>query len=222
MSEIEIVGRLILAAVCGGLIGFERESAQKSAGIRTHTLVAVGAAVFTVVSIIGFEGGDESRVAAQIVTGIGFLGAGAIFREGGSVQGLTTAAGLWVVAALGLSAGSGRIALAIVGTITALVVLYGLQAADRAVARRKRKTHDRLEVELDDTSKLESIIKFTRRIDEDAEQISFKRTGKGSGTLTLSVDENRSEMLAEMLASHKGVADAEILSPLYWPQGGGG
>jgi len=222
MSEIEIMGRLVLAALCGGLIGFERESAQKAAGIRTHTLVAVGAAVFTVVSTIGFEGGDESRVAAQIVTGIGFLGAGAIFREGGSVQGLTTAAGLWVVAALGLSAGAGKIALAIIGTITALVVLYGLQTADRAVARRKRKTHDRLEVEVDDTTKLESIIKFTRRIDENAEQISFKRTGETTGTLTLSVDENRSEMLAEMLASHKGVADAEVLSPLYWPQDGGG
>lgn len=222
MGEIEIMGRLVLAALCGGLIGFERESAQKSAGIRTHTLVAVGAAVFTVVSIIGFEGGDESRVAAQIVTGIGFLGAGAIFREGGFVQGLTTAAGLWVVAALGLSAGAGKIALAIIGTITALVVLYGLQTADRAVARRKRKTHDRLEVEIDDTAKLESIIKFTRRIDENAEQISFKRTGKASGVLALSVDENRSEMLAEMLASHKGVADAEVLSPLYWPQDGGG
>lgn len=222
MSEWEIIGRVALAALCGGLVGFERESAQKSAGIRTHVLVAVGAAVFTIVSIIGFESGDESRVAAQIVTGIGFLGAGAIFREGAFVQGLTTAAGLWVVAALGLSAGAGKVALAVTGTAMALLVLYSLQFVDQAIARRRRKTHDRVEVEIDDTNKLESVLKFVTRIDEEAVQLSFKRTGEKTGVLTLSVTENRGEMVAEMLAAHKGVSGAEILSPLYWPQEGQG
>lgn len=221
MNEFEIIGRLLLAALCGGLIGFERETAQKSAGIRTHTLVSVGAAVFTVVSIIGFEGGDESRVAAQIVTGIGFLGAGAIFKEGATVKGLTTAAGLWVVAAIGLASGAGKIALAIVGTVTALAVLYSLQAVDEAVARRRRKSRDLIEVEIDHTAKLESVLKFTQRIDPDADQVSFKRTGEKSALLTLSVAEENSAMLAEMLLAHKAVERAEVLSPLFWPQTSG-
>ena len=117
MSILAILGRLILAAVCSGLIGYERESARKAAGLRTFTLVGVGAAVFSIVSMIGFEGPDQSRIAAQIVTGVGFLGAGAIFRDGAFVSGLTTAAGLWVVASIGMAAGSGSIELAIVGTV---------------------------------------------------------------------------------------------------------
>ncbi len=218
MSEVQIIGRLLLAALCGALIGFEREQAQKSAGVRTHTLVAVGAGAFTITSVIGFEGGDESRVAAQIVTGIGFLGAGAIFREGAFVQGLTTAAGLWVVASLGMAAGTGRPFLAVAGTTIALTVLYSMRFVDEAVARRKRQVRDRIEVHIEDTGRLESILKFTRRIDEDAEQVSFKRTGQGTGVLTVSVSEARAEMVADMLASHKGVASTEVLSPLYWPQ----
>jgi putative Mg2+ transporter-C (MgtC) family protein len=95
MSIIEIIARLVLAGVCSAAVGFEREASNKAAGLRTHTLVGVGAASFAVVSIIGFDGPDESRLAAQIVTGVGFLGAGAIFRDGGSVSGLTTAAGIW-------------------------------------------------------------------------------------------------------------------------------
>ncbi len=176
--------------------------------------------MFTVVSIVGFDSGDESRVAAQIVTGIGFLGAGAIFREGAFVQGLTTAAGLWVVAALGLAAGAGEYELAIIGAATALVVLLALRAADEAVARRQRVARDRIEVEVDDTTKLEAVVKFAHRMDKDAEQVSFKRTGEKSGVLTLMVHTDRAAMLAEMLVSHKGVASAEVLSPLFWPQKG--
>ncbi len=86
----------------------------------------MGAAIFSVASIIGFEGPDQSRIAAQIVTGVGFLGAGAIFREGAVVSGLTTAAGLWVVASIGIAAGSGTYWLAAIGTLVALGTLYGL------------------------------------------------------------------------------------------------
>ena len=136
MSPMVMLGRLLLAALCSGFIGYERETAQKSAGLRTHTLVGVGAAVFTVASITGFDGPDESRVAAQIVTGVGFLGAGAIFRDGQFVSGLTTAAGLWVVASLGMAAGSGTYWLAGIGTAVTLSTLYGLRAVDAAVLRR--------------------------------------------------------------------------------------
>ena len=152
-----ILGRLLLAAVCSGLIGYERETAQKAAGLRTHTLVGVGAAIFSVASIVGFEGPDESRIAAQIVTGVGFLGAGAIFREGAIVSGLTTAAGLWVVASIGMASGSGSYWLAAIGTAVTIATLYGLSAADAAIARRKAQVRRRLEVHISSVKKLEEL-----------------------------------------------------------------
>lgn len=216
MSEIEIIARLFLALICSAVIGFERESAQKEAGFRTHILVGVGAAIFTIVSIIGFEGGDESRVAAQIVTGVGFLGAGAIFKEGATVKGLTTAAGLWVVAAVGMAAGSGSVTVAITGTIIVVAVLVLFHRADAVLARRKQKVAYQVEVTLDDTKQLDPLLKFARRIDPSVEQVAFKRTGDKTGVLIVGVKEENAEMLAEMLASHKGVASAEKLSPLFW------
>src|SRR5919106_2515279 len=101
--------RLLLAAVLGACVGLEREIHEHPAGMRTHLLVSLGAAGFTVLSIAGFPsvGADPARVAAQIVTGIGFLGAGAILKEGATIKGLTTAASLWVVASIGMAAGAG-------------------------------------------------------------------------------------------------------------------
>lgn len=221
MSAAVIFARLALAAVCSGLVGYERESARKAAGLRTFTLVGVGAAVFSVVSIIGFDGPDQSRIAAQIVTGVGFLGAGAIFRDGAFVSGLTTAAGLWVVASIGMAAGSGSYELAIVGTVVTLAVLYGLRAIDAAVYRRKIKTRSRLEVYLNDVSKLEGLLKFIRRVDSDAEELDFKRTGDGEGVMVVTCKEEDVAMMSEMLASHRTVSKVEELPPRYWPQGTG-
>ncbi len=215
MTEIQIIGRLLLALACSAVIGFERESAQKDAGFRTHILVGVGAAIFTIVSIIGFDG-DPSRVAAQIVTGVGFLGAGAIFKEGATVKGLTTAAGLWVVAAVGMAAGSGSITVAISGTILVVVVLILFRRADAILARRKQEVAYQVEATLDDTRQLDPTLKFARRIDPSVEQLAFRRTGERTGVLILGVPEVHAEMLAEMLSSHKGVASAEKLSPLFW------
>jgi putative Mg2+ transporter-C (MgtC) family protein len=213
---LEIIGRLLIAVACSAVIGFERESAQKDAGFRTHMLVGVGAAIFTVVSIIGFEGGDESRVAAQVVTGIGFLGAGAIFKEGATVKGLTTAAGLWAVAAIGLAAGSGSIALALIGTALIVVVLVAFRKADEVVARRTRVVPEQIEVTFDDTKRLDSLLKFARRIDGTVQQLAFKRTGESGGVLIVSARRETTKMLCEMLSSHKGVSLAEPLPPLYW------
>jgi putative Mg2+ transporter-C (MgtC) family protein len=221
MSILVILGRLILAAVCSGLIGYERESARKAAGLRTFTLVGVGAAVFSVVSIIGFPGPDQSRIAAQIVTGVGFLGAGAIFRDGAFVSGLTTAAGLWVVASIGMAAGSGSYELAVVGTAVTLMTLYGLRAIDAAVYRRKIKARSRLEVYVNEVTKLEALLKFIRRVDPDAEQLDFKRTGDGEGVLVVTCKEEDVAMMSEMLASHRTVAKVEELHARYWPQGTG-
>jgi putative Mg2+ transporter-C (MgtC) family protein len=221
MAVIAILGRLALAAVCSGLIGYEREAARKAAGLRTFTLVGVGAAVFSIVSIVGFEGPDQSRIAAQIVTGVGFLGAGAIFRDGAFVSGLTTAAGLWVVASIGMAAGSGSYLLAVIGTAVTMAALYGLRAIDAAVYRRKVKSRARLEVDIADLGKLEALLKFIKRVDPDAEQLDFKRTGENSGMLVLDCRLDDVAMLSEMLASHRTVSKVEEIPPRYWPQGTG-
>ena len=126
---LEIAGELALAAALGILVGFERWYQAKPAGIRTHALVAMGSALFTILSAQGFGAfADPSRVASQIVTGIGFIGAGIIFLRGTSVQGLTTAAGVWVAAAIGMAVGLGFYSVAIFTAflVVAIVFLIGL------------------------------------------------------------------------------------------------
>lgn len=124
--EIEMVLRLLLAAALGASIGYQRERAAKPAGLRTHILICTGAALFTIASLYGFGAiADPARVAAGIVAGIGFLGAGAIIRRGeGVVEGLTTAATIWMVAAVGLAAGAGLYLVSAVATIIALIILF--------------------------------------------------------------------------------------------------
>ena len=122
--ELEMVLRILLAVVLGGVIGLQRSKAKKPAGLRDIILICAGAALFTVISIYGFDIEDRARVAAGIVTGIGFLGAGAIIRstEGG-VVGLTTATTIWVSAGIGMAAGAGMYILAPVATLLVLGVL---------------------------------------------------------------------------------------------------
>ncbi len=127
---LEVLIRLLLAILAGGLIGYQREIADRPAGLRTHTLVALGAALMTIISIypfIGMERADPSRIAATIVVGIGFIGAGAIIRQGSTVKGLTTAASLWTVAGIGLALGAGSYFAGILVTILVLIILIGLK-----------------------------------------------------------------------------------------------
>ena len=123
--EVDMILRLLLAAALGAIIGYQRERADKPAGLRTHILICEGSALFTVASLYGFgAGADPARIAAGIVAGIGFLGAGAIIRrEGGLVGGLTTAATIWAVAAIGLAAGAGLYLVSAVTTVIVLIVL---------------------------------------------------------------------------------------------------
>lgn len=123
--ELEMVLRILLAIVLGAVIGFQRGKAEKPAGLRDIILICAGAALFTVVSIYGFDAVDQARVAAGIVTGIGFLGAGAIIRrgEGSVVKGMTTAATVWIAAGIGMAAGAGLYIIASVTTLMVLVVL---------------------------------------------------------------------------------------------------
>jgi putative Mg2+ transporter-C (MgtC) family protein len=132
--QLDLALRLLLSAVFGAAIGFEREINGHPAGMRTHLLVSVGACLFTVLSIYGFGPSsqatpvDPSRIAAQVVTGIGFLGAGAILKDGLSIRGLTTAASLWATAAVGLAAGAGQ---PVLGTVGALIVIFSLWPLSR-------------------------------------------------------------------------------------------
>jgi putative Mg2+ transporter-C (MgtC) family protein len=134
----EILLRLFLAALLGSLIGWERERAQRPAGLRTYMLVAFGSALFTVLSVNKAFGGptDPSRIAAQIVVGIGFLGAGTVFREGDVVRGLTTAAGLWTMAAIGMAVGIGEYLLAVASTL----IVFGILAGVRLFENHKKSS----------------------------------------------------------------------------------
>jgi putative Mg2+ transporter-C (MgtC) family protein len=124
----------MLAFILGGVVGFERERVRRPAGLRTHMLVAAGSACFTVASIYGFEGlgtvRDPARLAAQIITGIGFLGAGTIFRTGATVRGLTTASSIWITAAIGIVAGLGMFWLAVFTTALTWFALFVLKTIE--------------------------------------------------------------------------------------------
>ena len=158
LSGWEATLRLALAGALGAVIGFERELRDREAGIRTHLLVSMGSALFTIVSAFGFHeflanGGavvraDPTRIAAQIVTGIGFLGAGAIIREGLSVRGLTTAATLWVVAAIGMASGAGYYWPAVATTVLTIFALWPLRLIAYRMIERIKPEENRLTVEL--------------------------------------------------------------------------
>ncbi len=159
LGLLDIAARLAVAAALTGVIGLERELRERAAGLRTHMLVGVGSALFTIVSAYGWtdfvfsrEGGtilDPTRVAAQIVTGIGFLGAGAIIRQGISVRGLTTAAGLWVVAAIGMAAGAGFYSAALIATGIVMVGLGPFRWVEAGpLMRRLRRGGRVLEIDL--------------------------------------------------------------------------
>ena len=124
--ELEMGLRILMAAALGAIVGYQRERAGKSAGLRTVVLVCVGAALFTMASIYGFGAvADPSRVAAGVVIGIGFLGAGAIMRRGeGHIEGLTTAATIWVMASVGLATGAGLYLISAVTTAIILIILF--------------------------------------------------------------------------------------------------
>ena len=158
LSGWDAVLRLSIAGALGGAVGFERELRDREAGIRTHLLVSMGSALFTIISAYGFHeflvgGGsivraDPTRIAAQIVTGIGFLGAGAIIRDGLSVRGLTTAATLWLVAGVGMACGAGYYWPAVAATVLTIVALGPLRIVAHRTVERMKPEEKRLTVEL--------------------------------------------------------------------------
>ncbi|GHP14549.1 methyltransferase [Lentilactobacillus fungorum] len=156
LYQLEWVLRLFVAAICGGMVGYERKVRLKTAGIRTHMLVAVGAALFMIISKYGFFdltshataiSLDPSRVASQVVTGIGFIGAGAIMTRNHKIDGLTTAAGLWATAAIGLAIGAAMYVIGIAGTLCILITQTIVRRI-RALKRYPNRSMIRLQVTL--------------------------------------------------------------------------
>ena len=187
LSSAEVIFRIALAAGLGGAIGLERELRDREAGLRTHLLVSVGAALFTMVSAYAWtdwrfstEEGlvfDPTRIAAQIVTGIGFLGAGAIIRQGLSVTGLTTAATLWVVAAIGMAAGVGYYEAALVTTALVLLTLWPLRIIAYRLSARTRPEEGRLAVELPSGTSAVSVLEAVERAGADVSSLEFEEEG---------------------------------------------
>ena len=184
MTERDVIIRLIMAVALGGFIGLERERLHVgyktySAGFRTHILVCVGAAICMIVSVAMHDQfkGDAARIAAQVVSGIGFLGAGAIMREGLLVRGLTTAASLWVVAAVGLACGGGYFLAATLGTLLVLFALVILGTIEDFV-RGKRK-YDMLSIVLSDAP--EQVGRITALLEKqigNVKRIEINKTGE--------------------------------------------
>ena len=217
----EIVLRVILAGVFGGAIGAEREIREREAGLRTHMLVAAGSGLFTVLSAYGFAGVagdipgtapiDPTRIAAQIVSGIGFLGAGAILKDGVVIRGLTTAASLWATSAVGMAAGAGEYVIGIVATATILVSLWPINAIAERLhgttipAVQVRLSLDRLEVLGDVTGLLVS-----QRLE--IGQISTTRLGKNAYRADITIRGRTPSVIANAIAAVDDIAGVDIIS----------
>ena len=216
------MARLGTAALLGGAIGLERELRDREAGLRTHLLVSVGSALFTIVSAYGFteflvNGGavvraDPTRIAAQVVSGIGFLGAGAIIRQGFSIRGLTTAATLWLVAAIGMSAGAGYYSAAIIATAGALISLGPLRIGAYKIVRHYRGETGRLLIQLPTG---ESPAGAIHAVEEAGGRIE-------SMEITQEADRRNVDLLVELAQAHRppelvaSVADVEGVLEVRW------
>lgn len=214
ISVIDWTLRLVVAALLSGVVGFEREARQKAAGLRTHMLVGLGAALFTLVGAYAFEGSDPTRVAAQVVTGVGFLGAGAIFRQGATVSGLTTAAGLWAVAAIGMTAGAGLIEGSVVATLVTVIILYVLGTIERYMRARRAVDATRpVGVTLTNLSELNEVVRLTCALDEQAREVGVERMNDDSFIVTFDVRPARIDTIAAAVRSFDTVLEAREVDP---------
>ena len=212
----------LLRLVLGGLIGVERELREREAGLRTHLLVALGSALFTIVGAYGFgdflnSGAnvvrmDPTRIAAQIVTGIGFLGAGAIIRQGLSVRGLTTAATLWVVAAVGLASGAGYYSAAVITTGLVLLALYPLRIVAYRILGRFRPEDGRLLVELPAGEGPGTVVDEVERAGARIQSIEVSEEGTRR-RLALDVELPREFDVPDLVAR---VADVDQVADVRW------
>jgi putative Mg2+ transporter-C (MgtC) family protein len=210
-TEIEQLARLALAAVLAGVIGAERELSDQPAGLRTHILLGVGACLFTLVSAYGFgPNSDPSRLAAQIVTGIGFLGGGAILRHGFTIRGLTTAASIWATCALGVAVGVGSYTLALGAAVLVLVTLVGLRAI-RNVLRRHASSREELTLVTGHKFEVQPLLDLFHQEKVGLRGMQRELGPDGGRVLLVAVLPPRyqAEHLIELLASLDGVREVE-------------
>jgi putative Mg2+ transporter-C (MgtC) family protein len=211
-TEIEQLARLALAAVLGGVIGAERELSDQPAGLRTHILLSVGACLFTLISAYGFgPNSDPSRLAAQIVTGIGFLGGGAILRHGFTIRGLTTAASIWSTCALGVAVGVGAYTLAVGATVLVLGALVGLRAI-RNVLRRYAASREELTVLTAPDFQVEKLTQLLHSEGVSVRGLQREVGTDGGGRVLLVAKlpaRYRAEHLVEAIADLDGVREVE-------------
>jgi putative Mg2+ transporter-C (MgtC) family protein len=218
-DQLDISFRLVLAALLGAVVGFEREIHDHPAGMRTHLLVSLGSGIFTVLSIVAFSGSvapngsiptDTSRVAAQIVSGIGFLGAGAILKYGTSVRGLTTAASLWATAAIGMACGAGSWVIAGVGTAIVVVSLWPLNLV---INRMRGQSSHALRVRIR-AGRIDVLGEVTRTLASqrvEIGEINSHRIGKGEYEIEMRLRRPPSVRDHEIVALIDAVADVDIL-----------
>jgi putative Mg2+ transporter-C (MgtC) family protein len=209
--DLELLARLLLAAVLGGAIGAERELNDQPAGLRTHMLLTTGACLFTLISAYGFGGGtDPSRIAAQIVTGIGFLGGGAIVRDGLTVKGVTTAASIWATASVGVAIGAGSYVLGVGGAVLVVGTLFGLRRADR-VLRRWGVSREEYLLETGPDFDTERIVELVRREKVDLRALERQEDGDATNVMVLVKlpPRYRSERLLDALGRLEGVRQVE-------------
>ncbi|MFL5953605.1 MAG: MgtC/SapB family protein [Gaiellaceae bacterium] len=214
LTHWELFARLAIAAALGGALGVEREIRDHEAGFRTHLLVSLGSAIFTVVSAYGFEGflqsgasvvrADPTRIAAQIVTGIGFLGAGAIIRDGMNVRGLTTAANLWAVSAIGICCGAGYYAAAAIGAGIALFALWPLRILSDKTIDRWRQSSARVLLEVEPGA-IDNVLEVISRSRRRIERFDIEHEGERR-RLIFQLDRVNAELIAR-LSEVGGVSD---------------
>ena len=218
-EQFDISIRLVIASVLGAAIGLERELHAHPAGMRTHLLVSLGSAAFTVLSIFFFESPaapngslptDPSRIAAQIVSGIGFLGAGAILKYGTSVRGLTTAASLWATAGVGMAAGAGAW---VVAVITTVLIVFSLGPLNWVISRFRLRGQDLVRLRVL-AGKLEALGAISRTLTAnkiDIAGVSSQRLGKGRYEIELELRPPPGTKQETIIAAVSSVADVEIL-----------
>jgi len=211
----ELALRLGLAAGLGAAIGVERELREREAGLRTHLLVSLGAALFTLVSAYGWtdwhfsnrEGivFDPTRIAAQIVTGVGFLGAGAIIRQGLTVRGLTTAATLWAVAAIGMAVGAGYYSAAVLTTGVVLISLWPLRIVAFRLFARIRPEERPLEIELPSGASAQPVLAAVEEFGAKVESMHLERSRDGLVVVMRAVFPEGPRQTVARLADLEGV-----------------
>jgi putative Mg2+ transporter-C (MgtC) family protein len=221
-SQADLILRLLLAATLAGALGVERELTEQPAGFRTHILVGLGAALFSIVSAYGFQSivavtprqavnADVTRVASQIVVGIGFLGGGAILKYGASVRGLTTAANLWITAAVGTAIGIGALVIGTATTAIALIALAGLRPL-RPLLRRYAIGKEEFLIDADATVDLQMLLSKVRSAGAAVDEVRLTTEGN-EASIRLAVRQSRRVQPSDLAAK---IASIEHVRNVEW------